>query len=47
MLWNDITGWLHKPFQEPQDLGNWVLVLIIGTTIAYGWSRVLIHVLEE
>jgi hypothetical protein len=47
MLWDDITAWMHKPFQEPQDLGNWLLVLIVASTVAYGWSRVLENVLEE
>lgn len=47
MLWNEITGWMHEPFLEPQDMGNWVLVLVIASTIAYAWSRVLDHVLEE
>jgi hypothetical protein len=47
MLWDDITGWMHAPFQRPLDPVNWVLLVILSATIAYGWSRVLNNVLEE
>jgi hypothetical protein len=46
-LWNDITDWMHAPFKEKQDIGNWLLLLILSSTIAYGWNRVLNNVLEE
>ncbi len=46
-LWNSIKGWLYKPFQEPLDPGNWALLLILGATVAYMWTRVLENVLEE
>jgi hypothetical protein len=46
-LWNDIKAWLYAPFQQPLDVGNWILLLIISATIAYGWARILDHVLEE
>jgi hypothetical protein len=46
-LWSDITSWLHAPFKEPLDVTNWVLLLILSATIAYAWSRILDHVLEE
>jgi len=46
-LWNDITDWLHAPFQTPLNTGNWVLLIVLSATIAYAWSRVLEHVLEE
>lgn len=46
-LWQAITDWMHRPFQEPQDIGNWILLLILSGTIAYAWSRILDHVLEE
>lgn len=45
-LWDDICSWLHAPFRAPQDPVNWVLLLILATTLAYGWSRVLDKVLE-
>jgi hypothetical protein len=47
MLWDDIKDWLHAPFKTPLDVGNWVLLLILSSTIAYAWARVLDHVLEE
>lgn len=47
MLWNDIKAWLHAPFQQPQNPVNWALLIILSATLAYGWSRVLDHVLEE
>lgn len=47
MLWDDITAWLHAPFKNPMDPTNWLLLLILSATIAYGWSRVLDKVLEE
>ncbi len=46
-LWNDITAWLYKPFQEPFDVTNWLLLIILSATVAYGWSRILDKVLEE
>jgi hypothetical protein len=46
-LWDDIKSWLHAPLKEPLDMGNWVLLLILSATVAYGWSRILNHVLEE
>jgi len=46
-LWDDIKSWLHAPFQAPLDLTNWVLLIILSATIAYGWTRVLNKVLEE
>ena len=46
-LWSDIKGWLYKPFQEPLDGMNWVLLLVFSATLAYAWSRVLDKVLEE
>ncbi len=45
-LWDEITGWLHAPFREPQDPANWFLLIILAATIAFAWSRVLEHVLE-
>jgi len=47
MLWDDITSWLHAPFTQKQDIVNWVLLIVMSATIAYAWSRVLDHVLEE
>jgi hypothetical protein len=47
MLWNNITNWLYAPFRNPMDPANWLLLLILSATIAYGWSRVLDKVLEE
>jgi hypothetical protein len=47
MLWDDITDWLHAPFFQKQDPVNWGLLIIISATLAYAWSRVLDHVLEE
>lgn len=47
MLWDDIKGWLHAPFKNQSDPVNWLLLLIISATIAYGWSRILDKVLEE
>ncbi len=47
MLWDDICAWLHAPFKEPMDPVNWVLLIILSATIAYGWSRILDKVLEE
>ncbi len=46
-LWDDIKSWLYAPFQQPLDWGNWLLLLILFTTISYAWSRVLDKVLEE
>lgn len=46
-LWDDITSWLHAPFTTKQDPVNWVLVIVLATTIAYFWARILDHVLEE
>ena len=46
-LWDELTGWMYKPFQEPLDVGNWVLLLLLSTVIAYGWARVLDKILEE
>lgn len=46
-LWDDITAWLYKPFQEPQNLTNWALLIILSATLAYAWSRILDKVLEE
>lgn len=45
-LWDDIRSWLYAPFQAPQDPGNWILLLILGATVAYAWSRILDKVLE-
>lgn len=47
MLWDDITAWLHAPFQQKQDPVNWVLLIVLSATLAYAWSRVLDKVLEE
>jgi len=47
MLWDDIKFWLHAPFQTPLDTWNWILLLILSSTIAYAWSRILDNVLEE
>jgi hypothetical protein len=47
MLWDDMTDWLHAPFKQPLDGINWVLLILLSATLAYGWSRVLDHVLEE
>ena len=47
MLWDDISDWLYAPFRTPMDPTNWVLLIILSSTIAYGWSRVLDKVLEE
>jgi hypothetical protein len=47
MLWDDIRTWLYAPFQTPQNPLNWLLLIILSATLAYGWSRVLDHVLEE
>lgn len=47
MLWDDITAWLHAPFQQKQDPVNWALLIVLSTTLAYAWSRVLDKVLEE
>lgn len=46
-LWDEITEWLHRPFRDPMDPVNWVLLLILSATISYAWTRVLNHVLEE
>lgn len=46
-VWTDIKSWLHAPFQQPLDTSNWVLLIVLSATIAYAWSRVLEHVLEE
>jgi hypothetical protein len=46
-LWADITDWMHKPFKQEQDVANWLLLLILSSTIAYAWSRILDNVLEE
>jgi len=46
-LWEDIKSWLHAPFKEPLDTTNWILLLILSATVAYGWSRILDKVLEE
>jgi hypothetical protein len=46
-LWQDIKGWLYAPFNQQQDLVNWGLVVILTTTAAYFWSRILNNVLEE
>jgi hypothetical protein len=45
-LWDEITAWLYRPFQEPMDPTNWLLLIILSATLAYGWSRVLDKVLE-
>lgn len=47
MLWDDMKTWLWAPFQGPQDPVNWVLLIILSATLAYGWSRILDKVLEE
>jgi hypothetical protein len=47
MLWDDIKSWLYEPFRTPLDPINWVLLIVLSATLAYGWSRVLEHVLEE
>lgn len=46
MLWDDITDWLHAPFRDAQDPWNWLLLLILSSTLAYGWTRILEKVLE-
>jgi hypothetical protein len=46
-LWDDIKQWLYAPFNAPLDVGTWVLLLILSATIAYAWTRILDHVLEE
>ena len=46
-LWQSIQGWLYAPFKTPLDPTNWVLLIILSATIAYAWTRVLDHVLEE
>lgn len=46
-LWSDIKSWLHAPLKEPLDTMNWILLLILSATVAYAWSRILEHVLEE
>lgn len=46
-LWDQIRVWLHRPFQEPMDPVNWLLLLLLSASIAWGWSRVLDKVLEE
>lgn len=47
MLWDDITDWMYAPFKTPMDPVNWLLLIIVSATVAYGWSRVLDRVLEE
>ena len=47
MLWDDIQSWLYAPFRNSQDPVNWLLLLILSATIAYGWTRILDKVLEE
>ena len=47
MLWDDITDWLHAPFKNPMDPMNWLLLLILSASIAWGWSRILDKVIEE
>jgi hypothetical protein len=46
-LWNDIKSWLHAPLKEPLDVTNWILLLVLSATVAFAWSRILEHVLEE
>lgn len=46
-LWDDIATWLTAPFREPLDAINWLLLVLLSTTIAYGWSKVLAKVIEE
>lgn len=45
-LWDDLTSWLYAPFKQPLDAQNWVLLVILSATLAYGWSRILDKVLE-
>lgn len=47
MLWDDIKGWLYRPFQQPQDPINWALLIVLSATLAYAWARILDKVLEE
>jgi hypothetical protein len=47
VLWEDIKAWLHAPFQQPLDGMNWILLIVLSVTVAFAWSRVLEHVLEE
>lgn len=47
MLWDDIKLWLYSPFQTQGDPVNWLLLILLSTTIAFGWTRVLNKVLEE
>jgi hypothetical protein len=46
-LWNDIKGWLDRPFSEPGNMMDWLLLVVVTATIVFAWSRVLEKVLEE
>jgi len=45
--WSQIQEWLYKPFQQPMDLVNWLLLLMLSATAAYMWARILDRILEE
>jgi hypothetical protein len=46
-LWNEIKAWMYAPLNAPLNVTTWFALLILSATIAYAWSRILDHVLEE